>query len=214
MPLCGASCQCILHTKRLGPINPTTVSWPPQLTSFGYYRFMGSDLGEGRSRQLRRTGPSCKTVFWVGLVPFTLGLLTILAIFKAAPPVHLRQLRETRTTAASTGADCTQQTQPRPEPCNCKETADSQDLSRLQGALTRDSVTKVLDAANSSDPHTQTVRVNEDALPSIFLFVGVLSGRGYRYRQLLNGLWKQGKQVLHPLHSTGAGHGKLGNQTT
>jgi len=70
---------------------------------------------------------------------------------------------------------------PQLDTCNCsREIADADDLRRLEGVLTKDSLKKVLGAANSSDPHEQTVRVNEDVLPSTFLFIGVLSGWGYR----------------------------------
>lgn len=43
---------------------------------------------------------------------------------------------------------------------------------------------QVLGAANASNAAAQTVRVNEDLLDNIFLFVGILSGRGYRHRRL------------------------------
>ena len=87
---------------------------------------------------------------------------------------YCRTLREEQQVPE--GAAC-----PQVEACNCtREVADADDMKRLGGVLTKGSLEKVLGAANSSDPHKQTVRVNEDALPSTFLFIGVLSGRGYR----------------------------------
>ena len=64
------------------------------------------------------------------------------------------------------------------------QAAQSQQLDVLAGSLADETVARVLGAANSSDPAEQTVRVNAEPLPSLFLFVGILSGRGYRHRRL------------------------------
>ena len=144
---------------------------------------MGSDLGGARAR--RRQAPSCKSVLWVGVLPFCLGLLVILLFFRHQPlPIGLSQRGIVHREALEIACEGKI---PR-EACNCPSVAGSQDLSKLKGALTKDSVDRVLGAANSSDPAEQTVRVNADALPSTFLFVGVLSGRGYRCRALFS-LW-------------------------
>ena len=136
---------------------------------------MGSDWGGSRAKPPRKA-LSCKTILCVGVLPFSLGLLLIFALFKSVPlSVHHRSLQE-EPLPLQKPALC-----PQNPPCNCtKEIANSTDLKHLEGALTRSSLNKVLGAANSSDPQEQTVRINEDSLPSIFLFVGVLSGRGYR----------------------------------
>ena len=71
------------------------------------------------------------------------------------------------------------------DPCNCSDAkVESERLNQLASRLSQESVHKVLHAANSSDPGDQTVRVNAVTLPSVFLFVGILSGRGYRHRRL------------------------------
>ena len=44
---------------------------------------MGSDLGGSRPRNLRKA--DCGKVLWMGVLPFTLGLLLILALFEATP---------------------------------------------------------------------------------------------------------------------------------
>ena len=148
----------------------------PHLIASFLRSFMGSD---GRARQLQASVTAYKTVLLVGVLPFTVGLLTILLIFRAAPrSLHSRQLIEQFSENPPLGRKTDHTAQKRFEtPCNC---AGSEEIDRLKGALTKQSVTKVLDAANSTDPHQQIVRVNEDALPSTFLFAGVLSGRGYR----------------------------------
>lgn len=137
-------------------------------------RFMGSDLGGARTRFPQRA-PACKTVLCVGVLPFCVGLLLIFALFKSSPlGLHHRNLQETQaSTVVSSSIE--------PGECNCsRDVASSDELKHLEGALTKNSLDKVLGAANSSDPQEQTVRINEDVLPSTFLFVGVLSGRGYR----------------------------------
>lgn len=137
---------------------------------------MGSDWGGGRAKPPRKT-LACRTIFCVGVLPFSLGLLLIFALFKSAPlGLPHRSLQE-EDLPLQEPIPC-----PQHPPCNCtQEVANSTDLKNLDGALTRNSLNKVLGAANSSDPQEQIVRINEDSLPSIFLFVGVLSGRGYRY---------------------------------
>ena len=144
---------------------------------------MGSDLGGSRAK-IPRKALACKYVFFVGVLPFSLGLLLIFAVFKSAPlGIHHRNLQEEELPVQEPDL-C-----PRNPPCNCtQDIANSTDLKHLEGALTRSSLNKVLGAANSSDPQEQTVRINEDSLPSIFLFVGVLSGRGYRYKPSLQSL--------------------------
>ena len=140
-------------------------------------RFMGGEWGGSRAKPPRNT-LACRTAFCVGVLPFSLGLLLIFVFFKAAPlSLHHRSLREEDQPVAGP------LTCPQPTECNCSSSvADSGDLKSLEGALTKSSLNKVLGAANSSDPQEQTVRINEDVLPSVFLFVGVLSGRGYRYK--------------------------------
>ena len=138
---------------------------------------MTSDLGVGRSRGARKS-VACKTVFWVGVLPFLLGLAFIYTLYKAGSfslqQHSSRSLGEEYSAAKSSAC-------PQPAACNCTaEIADPTDLKTLEGALIKSSLNKVLGAANSSDPQEQTVRINEDVLPSVFLFVGVLSGRGYR----------------------------------
>ena len=138
------------------------------------------DLSSSRASRRGRTF-SCKTALWVGVVPFCIGLLTILAFSK-----HTLLPLGINSTVPGDGAAGAAGCAP-PAPCVCPlngSAASGSELSRLSGKLTKDSVEKVLDAANSADPELQTVRVNQDALPSVFLFVGVLSGRGYRHRRL------------------------------
>ena len=51
---------------------------------------MGSDLGGSRPKNPRKA-PGCDKVLWMGVLPFTLRLLLILALFKATPgTIHHR----------------------------------------------------------------------------------------------------------------------------
>lgn len=121
-----------------------------------------------------------RLLLWT-VLPFLTGLLLVFAIYHTTQGVsrhrRLGELNSQLDLQGSAG---------KVEPCGSRALAESADLastaelSRLKGALTKQSLTKVLGAAQSDHPQTQTVRVNEDALPSVFLFVGVLSGRGYR----------------------------------
>ena len=164
--------RCYLTAKCKAGLNksPHAASHQP----LGCCRFMGGDFLGGRSKPARRR-PACKTVFCVGVLPFSAGLLLIFVLFKSAPlGVHHRSLQETQHSPEPS-------TCPPSSTCNCSQNlTGSDDLRHLEGALTKTSLDKVLGAANSSDPQEQTVRINEDVLPSTFLFVGVLSGRGYR----------------------------------
>lgn len=139
---------------------------------------MGSNSGGARLKGSRKA-VACSNLFWVGVLPFVLGLTIIFTFYKAGPfSLHHsrnRRLREGQPAARNSAC-------PQPDVCNCTTAlANQTDLKDLEGALTKSSLSKVLDAANSTDPQEQTVRINEDVLPKIFLFVGVLSGRGYRF---------------------------------
>lgn len=125
-----------------------------------------------------REQSSCRTLVVVGVLPFCLGLFLIFALFKyRQTPVQ----RTFDTQAAS--ASCPPAAGN--PPCNCSSVAsESARLNQLAAQLSQESVHKVLRAANSTDPGDQTVRVNSVTLPSVFLFVGILSGRGYRHRRL------------------------------
>ncbi|CAL8463439.1 g2973 [Coccomyxa elongata] len=67
---------------------------------------------------------------------------------------------------------------------NIEEGVSPDGVLRLANKVTSTTVDNILDAASSNDPAGQTVRVNEDALEDTLLFVGILSGRGYRHRRL------------------------------
>ena len=138
---------------------------------------MGSDYGRRRTGLTNREN-GCRTIFLVGVLPFCLGLFVILGLF--------RYRREAPAALVGFSAQAASPCPPAvAEPCNCTNiTADSERLNQLASRLSQESVHKVLDAANSSDPGDQQVRVNAKTLPSIFLFVGILSGRGYRHRRL------------------------------
>ena len=140
---------------------------------------MGSDYGRRRNGLTNRVN-SCKTVFVVGVLPFCLGLVIILTLFR-----HRQDASVDLAAAAAVqqgAAPCPPVIVP---DCNCTNvTAESERLVELAAKLSQESVHSVLSAANSSDPGDQTVRVNSVTLPSVFLFVGILSGRGYRHRRL------------------------------
>lgn len=139
---------------------------------------MGSDYGRRRAGLTAREQSSCRTLVVVGVLPFCLGLFLIFALFKyRQTPVQ----RTFDTQAAS--ASCPPAAGN--PPCNCSSVAsESARLNQHAAQLSQESVHKVLRAANSTDPGDQTVRVNSVTLPSVFLFVGILSGRGYRHRRL------------------------------
>ena len=130
----------------------------------------------------------CRAVLFAGVLPFCLGVAVILAILRyrytasadvtAIPAAILHPSEQ----AALTGCP------PAPlasSACNCSTAiAQNAKLNRLASHLSDEAVHTVLHAANSTDPGDQTVRVNASPLPSVFLFVGILSGRGYRHRRL------------------------------
>ncbi|CAL5223668.1 g6216 [Coccomyxa viridis] len=62
--------------------------------------------------------------------------------------------------------------------------ASTDGVLRLANKVSSTTVENILDAASSNDPSEKTVRVNEDTLEDVLLFVGILSGRGYRHRRL------------------------------
>ncbi|KAK9826219.1 hypothetical protein WJX74_000688 [Apatococcus lobatus] len=120
--------------------------------------------------------------FLSGVLPFIVGFLLVLSIFQFRSSSFRYGSSDPRRLLAS--GDSLQRAC---ETCKCPPSASSAqaDLaSKLAGTLTSQTAAAVLDAANSTDPALQTVRVNEDSLESLFLFVGILSGRGYRHRRL------------------------------
>ena len=134
----------------------------------------------------RSAGPreyNYKQLVTVGLLPFLLGLFLILALVRrpqSGASVPDRALLNQPVNSAN----CSQLPQPAP-PCNCSQQGQqSQQLAALAQTLPQETVDTVLGAANSTDPAEQTVRVHAEPLPSLFLFVGILSGRGYRHRRL------------------------------
>ena len=134
----------------------------------------------------RSAGPreyNYKQLVTVGLLPFLLGLFLILALVRrpqSGASVPDRALLNQPVNSAN----CSQLPQPAP-PCNCSQQGQqSQQLTALAQTLPQETVDTVLGAANSTDPAEQTVRVHAEPLPSLFLFVGILSGRGYRHRRL------------------------------
>ena len=145
-------------------------------------------------------GVSARTVVLAGLLPFLFGLASIAAFVRHYRAVGL-PLRQARAASGGAAADAEPGGAQRagcPPPgggaaaaCNCSEwrpgraeAAGSADVLRLAGRVSKTSVGAVLDAANATDPAQQSVRVNEDTLEDVFLFVGILSGRGYRHRRL------------------------------
>lgn len=129
-------------------------------------RFMGRDLGDSRTRQFRASSTAFKGICYKGVLPFAAGLLTILLLFRAAPAsFHSRQLAESDQISE---ADCLQKLQEHPT-CNCSNGASGSNPDSQSNALL------------SASTQENTPPGNK---PSIFLFVGVLSGRGYRYHSL------------------------------
>lgn len=134
----------------------------------------------------RSAGPretNYKQLVTVGLVPFLVGLFLILAFVRRphiAATVPDRALQD----QPASFTNCSQLPQTAP-PCNCsQQDQQNQQLTALAQTLPQETVDTVLGAANSTDPAEQTVRVHAEPLPSLFLFVGILSGRGYRHRRL------------------------------
>lgn len=116
------------------------------------------------------------------VLPFIVGLLLVLSIFQfRSASFRYGSSDPRRLLTQSARVDSLRRAC---ESCKCPPGGQSDLASKLAGTLTSQTAAAVLDAANSTEPALQTVRVNEDSLESLFLFIGVLSGRGYRHRRL------------------------------
>ena len=116
------------------------------------------------------------------VLPFIVGLVLVLSIFQfRSASFRYGNSDPRRLLTQSASVDSLRRAC---ESCKCPPGAQSDLASKLAGTLTSQTAAAVLDAANSTEPALQTVRVNEDSLESLFLFIGVLSGRGYRHRRL------------------------------
>ena len=148
----------------------------------GRYRQLTPSMRR-RSAGTREHNYNYKQLITVGLLPFLLGLFLILALARRPQPIAVVPNRELLDQPLSL-TNCSELPQSAP-PCNCTQAVqESQQLGSLAQTLPQATVDTVLGAANSTDPADQTVRVHAEPLPSLFLFVGVLSGRGYRHRRL------------------------------
>lgn len=153
---------------------------------------MGSDYGRRRVGLTSRYSPT-KIVLFAGVLPFLVGLCIVLAYLNLRQGTSQTLTLDSRAQQAAVvvRADCPPATPlpPPSPPCNCsrelstKESTSAQ-LNALAEKLPQDEVHKVLSAANSADPGDQVVRVSAKPLEPLFLFVGILSGRGYRHRRL------------------------------
>ena len=125
------------------------------------------------------------------VLPFVVGLLLVLSLFQFRTSTPGYGTSDPRRLLTQQGQSCAH--------CKCppaSSTAEADIGARLAGTLTTQTAAAVLDAANSTDPALQTIRVNEDSLESLFLFIGVLSGRGYRHRRLaVREAWANKAQV-------------------
>lgn len=143
-------------------------------------RLMGVEFGG--QRRLQRS--SLKRVLLAAVLPFLFGILLVFALYYSTTGSKQARRFLEQTSVGNQDNFAPGLGGVNTKPCSLNsgstELASAEDVRLLDGALTKDSIKKVLGAANSTDPEKQTVRVNEDALPSIFMFVGVLSGRGYR----------------------------------
>ncbi|KAK9815952.1 hypothetical protein WJX72_012497 [[Myrmecia] bisecta] len=163
---------------------------------------MGSDGIARKSRTasfVHRTG-AWRIAVWVGILPFLFGLFALSAFFRHSELPSAEELPQNgyRTTQSKCNGTITAGSEQRlQQPCPCANGLDKNDpVHKLAGLLTEGSVNAVLEATNTTDPAAQTVRVNEDALESVFLFIGVLSGRGYRHRRLaVREAWANDAQV-------------------
>ncbi len=131
------------------------------------------------------------------VLPFVVGLVLVLGLFQfrsvpygSSDPRRLLTQSQPARSLSRSCQDCKRN-------CPSLDTGSQSDIAaKLAGTLTSQTAAAVLDAANSTDPALQTVRVNEDSLEPLFLFVGVLSGRGYRHRRLaVREAWANKAQV-------------------
>ncbi|KAK9802990.1 hypothetical protein WJX73_005638 [Symbiochloris irregularis] len=152
---------------------------------------MGSDYGRRRTGLTSRYSPY-KIVLFAGVLPFLVGLCIVLGFVNLRQGTSQPLILSSRAqeSAGIVKADCPP-TSPlaRPSPpCNCSSELHAQSTSAQLNALAENlpqkEVHKVLSAANSADPGDQVVRVSAQPLEPLFLFVGILSGRGYRHRRL------------------------------
>ena len=151
---------------------------------------MGSDGSPDRTLRRGYSDRSINRIFTQhcclsSVLPFIVGLLLVFSVFQlSSPSFRYGNSDPRRLLTVSTSSDPLRRAC---EACKCLPSASraQHDLaSKLAGTLTSQTAAAVLDAANSTDPALQTVRVNKDSLESLFLFIGVLSGRGYRHRRL------------------------------
>lgn len=163
---------------------------------------MGSDYGP-RSRRLISRSLTCKTVAFGIVAPALIGLLVIsLLRSQTELPDNVRQLSEVvrdpldQVVQASNSFNQDSDTS-LPFANAALSSAQGGSLPGQQAG--RRSAPSTADAEASSTGLTaQEVLTNEDTLPSLFLFSGILSGRGYRHRRLaVREAWANKAQVAN-----------------
>lgn len=163
---------------------------------------MGSDYGQ-RSRRLISRSVTCKTIA-VGIVtPALVGLLVISLLRSHAElPDNVRQLSELardpldQHLVASNSLNQLSDTR-LPFVNTVLSSAQGGSLSEQQAGK-RSAPDKAEAEASSTGLTAQEVLVNEDTLPSLFLFSGILSGRGYRHRRLaVREAWANKAQIAN-----------------
>lgn len=160
---------------------------------------MGSDHGL-RSRRLIGRSVTCKTVAFGIVTPALVGLLVISLLRSHHElPDNVRQLSEL-------ALDPLDQNLKGPislsQDLSNSLPVDNSALSSAQGGSLpsqQESRKGSPEAEASSTGLTaQEVLVNEDTLPSLFLFCGILSGRGYRHRRLaVREAWANKAQIAN-----------------
>lgn len=160
---------------------------------------MGSDHGL-RSRRLIGRSVTCKTVAFGVVTPALVGLLVISLLRSHHElPDNVRQLSELALdpldqnlkVPISLSRDLSNSL---PVGNSALSSAQGGSLSSQQESRKGSPEAE----ASSTGLTAQEVLVNEDTLPSLFLFCGILSGRGYRHRRLaVREAWANKAQIAN-----------------
>lgn len=158
---------------------------------------MGSDHGV-RSRRLTSRSVTCKTVAFGIVAPALVGLLVISLLRSHHDlPDNVRRLSEVVLDPHDQSLEFPLSLS---EQTNGKPPGDDT-VSALQGSVLGQEASQKSPSeaeASSTGLTAQEVLANEDSLPSLFLFSGILSGRGYRHRRLaVREAWANKAQIAN-----------------
>ena len=160
---------------------------------------MGSEYGV-RGRRLISRSVTCKTVAFGIVTPALVGLLVISLLRSHQElPDNVRQLselvRDPLDQSLPEQVSTSQQASDRPAFANTVLSSAQEGSLPAQQESRKGSPEA---EASSTGLTAQEVLVNEDTLPSLFLFSGILSGRGYRHRRLaVREAWANKAQIAN-----------------